>query len=122
MDAIKENKEIILFWLPVHKGIAGNETADQIAKKAAISGFRPYFKIPYTDLFIEIKESLGKQFLEYLTETARKIGYLHYSSYQNKVSPYPWYYNKLLNRNDIVLINRIRSNHYNLNYSLYRKC
>jgi len=121
MDAFKENKEIILFWLPAHKDIPENESADKLAKKAALFGSRPYFKIPYTDLFIEIKESLGKQFIEYLSETARKTGHLHYSLYQNKVSPQPWFYNKPLNRNDIVLINRIRSNHYNLNYSLFRK-
>jgi len=46
---------------------------------------------------------------------------MHASLYQNNYSRLPWYYDKPLNRKEIVLINRIRSNHYNLNYSLHRK-
>jgi len=33
----------------------------------------------------------------------------------------PWYFNKLLTRKEIVLTNKIRSNHYNLNYSIFQK-
>jgi len=81
------------------QGHTGDETADKLAKKAALNGFHPHFKIPYTDLFTEIKESLGKQFTEYLTETARITGQLHSSLYQHKVSLHPWYHNKSLSRN-----------------------
>ncbi|KYN29441.1 hypothetical protein ALC57_01108, partial [Trachymyrmex cornetzi] len=33
----------------------------------------------------------------------------------------PWYFKLSLSRSEIVLVNRLRSNHYNLNYSLHRK-
>jgi len=33
----------------------------------------------------------------------------------------PWFHQMSIPRNQIVLISRIRSNHYNFNYSLYRK-
>jgi len=115
------NKDITLFWIPAHKGIPGNEMADKLAKSAANSGHKPRFKIPHTDTFSEVKDSLGKQFLEYLTETARTTGHLHSLLYQHEISPRPWYYKMPLSRKDIVLINRIRSNHYNLNYNLFRK-
>jgi len=121
VDAIKDNKIIHLFWIPAHSGIPGNESVDALARRAALSGFKPRFKIPFTDLFLEFKESLRKQFSEYLEEAARDTGLLHASLYQLNITPRPWYYNKPLCRNDIVLINRIRSNHYNLNYSLFRK-
>jgi len=92
------------------------------SKKAATLGFKPYFpyKIPYTDLYSEINESLDKQFSEYLEESTRVTGSLHVTLFQNPVSS-PWYHNKPLNRKNIILINKIRSNHYNLNYSLFRK-
>jgi len=48
-------------------------------------------------------------------------GIMHASLYQNLNSSLSWYHNKSLNRSEIVLINRIRSNHYNLNYSLHCK-
>ena len=32
-----------------------------------------------------------------------------------------WYQKKSLNHQEIVLINRLRANHYNLNFSLHRK-
>jgi len=121
LDAFKGNKEIILFWLPAHRSIPGNERADELAKKAARSGSKPWFKVPYMDIFSEFRESLGKQFSEYLKESARVTRHLHSLLYQHDISPKPWYYDKPINRNDIVLINRIRSNHYNLNYSLFRK-
>jgi len=95
--------------------------ADNLAKKAVLFGSKPRFKVPYSDLFSEFKESLGKQFSEYLKETARVTRHLHSLFYQQEISPQPWYYDKPINRKDIVLIKRIRSNHYNLNYSLFRK-
>jgi len=45
LKAHKENRIIQLFWLPAHKGIPGNETADFLAKHATSHGYKPYFKV-----------------------------------------------------------------------------
>jgi len=120
LNCIRKGTELHIFWIPVHKGIQGNEIADSLAKKALTHGFKPNFKIPYSNLFSEIKESLNKSFTSYLNDTAQLKGVIHASLYQNVNSRFPWYYDKPLNRK-IILIIRIRSNHYNFNYSLHRK-
>jgi len=119
LNCIRKATELYIFWIPAHKGIPGNEKADSLTIKAALHGVKPNFKIPYSDLFSEIKESLDKLFISYLNDTAYIKGIMHASLYQNINSCLPWYYDKPLNRKEIVLINRIRNNHYNLNYSLY---
>jgi len=121
LRCIHNGTELYLFWIPSHKGIRGNEIADFLAKKATTQGYKPDFKIPYSDLHAEIKESLDKSFSAYLSDAARTKGTLHSSLYQSLISKHPWYYGRPLNRKEIVLVNRIRSNHYNLNYSLHRK-
>jgi len=40
-------------------------------KRASTHRFKPNFKIPYTDLFAEIKDSLDKSFDTYLEDTSR---------------------------------------------------
>jgi len=42
---------IQLVWIPSHTGIEGNETVDLAAKRAAINGRKPKFKIPHTDFY-----------------------------------------------------------------------
>jgi len=36
-----EEREVILFWVPAHKSIPGNETADFLVKRIAASSYRP---------------------------------------------------------------------------------
>jgi len=121
LTAFKKISNSIYSGFLAHRGIPGNEIADSLAKRASTHGFKPNFKISYSDLFSEIKESLDKAFTFYLKDTSRIKGIIHASLYQNINSRFPWYYDKPLNRKEIVLINRIRSNHYNLNYNLHRK-
>jgi len=106
---------------PRTQSIPGNETPDFLAKCATTRGFKPYFKIPFTDFQLEARNILNAQFLAYLRESARTTGSLHATLYQSYNSSKPWYFDKPLNRSEIVLINKIRSNHYNLNYSLFCK-
>jgi len=82
LKAQKENRTIHLFLLPAHKGIPGNETADFLAKHAVTHGYKPYFKVPYTDFQLEAREILGKQFFAYLKESARDTGTHHATLYQ----------------------------------------
>jgi len=111
---------IQLVWIPSHTGITGNEMADSAAKRAAINGRKPKFKIPHTDLYSSIKSSMEHGFRSSLEDAFRVKG-IHYFSYFYQFSPKPWFYRYSLSRGQIVTINRIRSNHYNLNYSLFRK-
>jgi len=121
LNCIYSGIKLYIFWIPSHKGIRGNEIADSLAKKATLQGYKPNFKVPFSDLFAEVKESLNNQFISYLNDAAQTKGVLHASLYQNLNSKLPWYHDKPFNRKEIVLVNRLRSNHYNLNYSLYRK-
>ncbi|KYN16341.1 Ribonuclease H1 [Trachymyrmex cornetzi] len=111
---------INLVWVPGHKGIYGNERADELAREAALRGRRPKFKIPYHDLLALSRDTHKRKFQAYLDHSASFKGQLFDNYYRNTLSK-PWFYDKSLNREEIVTISRICSNHYNLAYSLHRK-
>lgn len=54
----KDRKKITLIWISSHKGIAGNEEADQAAKQAIVSGRDSQIGIPLRDL-----RNLGKDIM-----------------------------------------------------------
>ncbi|KYN15796.1 hypothetical protein ALC57_11980 [Trachymyrmex cornetzi] len=120
-QATSKNLNIKLVWIPPsHKGISGNERADELAKLGATRGDRVDLDIPFPDYLSEARSTAITQFKSHLDEEFRIKG-LHYEQYFRSQSLKPWFNKLSLNREEIVLINRIRSNHYNLNYSLYRK-
>jgi len=112
--------QIQLVWIPSHLGIKENEMADSAAKRAAINGRKPKFKVPHTDLYSLVKRGMENGFRSLLEDAFREKGILYFS-YFYQFSPKPWFYRYSLSREQIVTINRMRSNHYNLNYSLFRK-
>ena len=118
LNATKDHISITLFWILSHSGI-WNETADSIAKEAATKGFSSNFRVPHEDLFYESRNKAALQFNSYLKTTASTKGALHFEHYSH-VSKKTWFEGTSLNRKEIVVINRLRSNHYNLNESLYR--
>ena len=55
LEILSKTKEIELCWIPSHIGIKENDQADSAAKTAWKMPIDKSFKIPYTDLKIEIK-------------------------------------------------------------------
>jgi len=97
------------------------EVADSLAKNAT-SNFRSHIKIPYPDNEEDVKVSLEKQFQAYLEAAARYLPSQCMPLYTNALYPFILgIIKKTLTREEVVLVNRIRSNHYNLNFSLHRK-
>ena len=113
------NSNIHLIWIPSHIGIRGNELADKIAKSASLKHPSDDQKIPFTDLkqYIRADAIINTyNIIEAEDLDKGKDYFLHYHNRHSK----PWYHNKHLSRECITSINRCKSNHYNLAYSLNR--
>lgn len=106
--------------MPAHKGIYGNETADEIAKAAASNGNKVKIKILHTDLYKETTAACDRMFDSYKQDTVSEKGRMYGRLYLSR-SKKPWFHKLDLDREQIVTVNRIRSDHYNLAFSLYRK-
>ena len=112
------NHTIKFFWIPAHVGIVGNENADQLAKDATNMQSENQF-IPYTDLNEKLKIEMMANTRKTIIEQGTSKGKKYFKKYYEDRTK-PWFYNKGLNRNAIVTINRIRADHYNLAASLER--
>ncbi|KYN22427.1 Gag-Pol polyprotein [Trachymyrmex cornetzi] len=122
-EAESKGTEINFIWIPSHRGISGNEKADQLAKRAIRQGIvtiERNFKVPYSDLCAVIKQEISDNFYLYLESQADIKGSFYFNNIFKR-SAKPWYFRMNIPRESIVMINRLRSDHYNLNYSLHRK-
>ncbi|KYN09076.1 hypothetical protein ALC57_18814, partial [Trachymyrmex cornetzi] len=119
-EAETSGTNIRFIWIPSHRGIEGNEKADQLAKRAIRHGIERNFKVPYSDFCAVIKLDIFNNFYRQLESLADIKGSFYFSKIFNKSSK-PWYFRMKVSRETIVMINRLRSDHYNLNHSLYRK-
>ncbi|KAL6418505.1 hypothetical protein ACFW04_012052 [Cataglyphis niger] len=108
--ACKQKIRIQFIWVPSYRGICGNEIADKLARRAIKE-----------DLFFVPKEKLDFDFDKYLEHWAKFEGISFFERIYQK-NKKPWYYTeKNFRYYIIVIVSRISSNHYNLNYSLFRK-
>ncbi|XP_018367425.1 PREDICTED: uncharacterized protein LOC108763958 [Trachymyrmex cornetzi] len=120
VKAESKGTEINFIWIPSHRGISGNEKADQLAKRAIRQGIERNFKVPYSDLCAVTKQEISDNFYLYLESQADIKGSFYFTNIFKR-SAKPWYFRMNIPRESIVMINRLRSDHYNLNYSLHRK-
>ncbi|XP_039304185.1 uncharacterized protein LOC120357550 isoform X2 [Solenopsis invicta] len=95
--------------LHAYKDVQSNEEVDNVAKRVARLGNRIYFKIPHSDLHAEAAKACDIVSRAYLEDSFWVKGIIR------------GVIKKRLKREEIVTINRIRCDHYNLAYSLHRK-
>lgn len=110
--------EIIILWIPAHKGILGNERADEIAKQASVDG-RLSECVPEWQNYIPEIAAIIKSEWQIRWTNGDMGRYFH--SICPVVSKHSWLnvsvnLSRPLNRT----INRLASNHYGLNHHLNR--
>lgn len=111
--------KIQFYWLPSHRGVEGNEYADNLAKKATNKNFANYVTIPFTDYYEHVNKIANLSTIHKIKEQGLLKGKKYFELYFNETSK-PWFHNEALSREIIVTINRMRSEHYHLAESLAR--
>lgn len=106
-------------WMPAHKGIKGNEIADELLAKEATKKENTQQLVPFSDMKPLFKRIAIHASRNVIKQQGESKGKLYFKSFY-KNSVHPWFHNKQMKRELIVTINRCRSGHYNLNASLFK--
>ncbi|KYN28599.1 hypothetical protein ALC57_01991 [Trachymyrmex cornetzi] len=115
------NSKIVFVWVPSHIGILGHETADELAKEAASEEEDRSIYVPIQDLRRVFKTETWNYTQETITREELYKGKFYFENYYDINKTKPWFCEMNEERYFITFVNRIRSNHYNLGVSLYRK-
>ena len=108
------NVGIVLQWIPSHKGIIGNNVADQVAKNACSYESLTTIPYEYKDSLNLVNESLSKVRQHYWDQVKTN---LHLFKAVPNIKQYQWI--SLNNRANDVLLARLRNGCADLNEFLY---
>lgn len=110
---------IRLCWIPGHKGIAGNEKADTLARMAIRTGKDTQIGVPINEFRNSWKAEASEELFSWCVGEGADRGADFCKNYLNDERA-PWFANFKLTRRTITVINRIRSGHSSLRSSLFR--
>lgn len=116
---IRSGVEVILQWIPSHVGIPGNEKADSLTTLALQNGVTLDVEPHYTDYIPQIKRDIHSKFITYFNESSKTKGHW-YKSIVNEPPRIPWFSSRRLNRRELVICFRTRTNHLPLNRFNFR--
>lgn len=118
-DAKQQYLDIQFIWIPAHLGIPGNEEADRLAKQAISTGTLQPQLLPYSDLYAIPSADLNNALIRYRNFKFRRKGVLYGKHYLQSTSQ-PWFTQLNASRELVTLLCRLRSNHCNTAWSLFR--
>ena len=104
-EILSNCKFITFCWISSHRDITGNEDADRAAKYALSKAQPAYFELPCTDVFIKIQPFVSSLWQKRWDKEVGNELHAIMPQIDNK------YYSGCTNRNDDVIINRLRIGH-----------
>lgn len=119
--SLKNNKKIVIAWIPGHSGIIGNEDADEIAKEATMETMDDRIKVPLGDWRSINKETEIEKNNKSIEEIGRWKGKKYFDVMHSREGRKPWFNKMNEARSYVTMINRMRANHTNVRESLQRK-
>lgn len=111
--------KIYFIWVPSHRGFIGNEIAD-LAKQGSQEAAENKIEVPFQDFFSIFKNEEWNDTQKRLLVQANHKGKHYFCNYYKRSRKKCWFYKLNTERYFCTLINRIRSNHYNLGSFLPR--
>jgi ribonuclease HI len=100
---------IAIVWTPGHRGIHGNELADEAAKQALVEEFQPDIKIPASDIKSNLKSNFKRKILQNWEAANSPMYFI-------KQTTKRWKPGENLSRRDQIILSRVRIGHTRLTH------
>lgn len=116
-----KNVNIEFTWVGSHRGIAGNEKVDDVARGIHDEDHSTLLKIPFTDYYQNFKETTHTLWEQLWNHICNRKG-SWYANIQKHIPRIPWYdkHKECNSRKYITVINRLRFGHCLVPTHLYR--